>query len=494
MPQSWRVYLAVIGAALCWLGVAFVVLPLLGDPVSFNKVSSVASHGATQASQANNQAPVRSFSGNVYHIIFDGYQSQAYQYFLDKTPELGQLPFTYFPNFRINSSATYLSLAELFASDFYTPNVSVERWHNAAFQTGMLDYLANGGVKLNLYPHYPENCYGGASAVCTTRDDLTKDLLGEGRVRQTALDLWFLKLIPGSLKRELNARFAPQDQDTSDGDSPADWGYGFSIFNAIAPSETPLDSEKPYFSVQQFLRSMDAESSRSASGQYIYWHVILPHGAFVLDRECAYIGRIAQAERTPQADQVRYLEQVQCANKLLTLLMNRLASMGRLDDALIVVQADHGNYLHPVDLGVLYQYDPLDVSVPRVDSAKDDSSTWSSELIEVKASALLLVKFPGQSAASRSDKPVEMIDIAPTILHYFGIEPPRSMLGIPVQDMPASPARDRLFFVANAIPDPHNPKVLSRYRYVDGRWKFEENITTFTGTDQLFTITLGAGH
>jgi len=485
MRQQWRTGLVVTGVALCWLGVAFVVLPLLGDPVTFNKVSNAAPPDSVQAS---NQVPLRSFRGNVYHIIFDGYQSQAYQYFLVKTPELGQLPFTYFPNFRVNSPRTYLSLAELFASNFYIPNMSPERWHNTAFQTGMLDSLAKGGVRLRLYPHYPENCYSGASTVCTTMDDLMMGLLGEGRARQTVLDLWFLKLIPDSFKRELNARFAPQAVDTSDGDSSADWDYGFSIFNAIAPSKMPLDSEKPYFSVQQFLQSMDAESSRPASGQYIFWHVILPHGPFVLDRECAYIGRIPEAERTLQADQVRYLEQVQCANRLLTLLVDKLASMGRLDDALIIVQADHGHYLHPADLGVLNQYDSLDVSVPRVDSGKDDSSTWSSELIEVKASALLLVKFPGQSATSRSDKPVQMIDVAPTILRYFDIEPPRSMLGIPVQDMPASPARDRLFFAVNSIPDPHNPKVLSRYRYVDGRWKFEEDITTFSDAGQLFTV------
>jgi hypothetical protein len=409
---------------------------------------------------------------------------------------LGQLSLTYFPNFRVNSPRTYLSLADLFAGDFYTPNVSPEAWHNSAFQTGMLAYLAKGGVKLYLYPHYPENCYGGGSTVCEITDNLVKGLLGEGQARQTVLDLWFLKLIPGSLKRELNARFAPKDdgtKDTSDDDSFSNWDYGFSISNAIAPSKMPLDSERPYFSVQQFLRVLDDESSRPATGQYIFWHVILPHGPFVLDHECAYIGRIAEAERTPQADQERYLEQAQCANKLMTLLMDKLASLGRLDDALIIVQADHGNYFHPADLGMLYPYDPLDISVPHVDSVKGDSSTWSSEIIEVKASALLLVKFPGQSTASRSDKPVQMIDIAPTILHYFGIEPPRSMLGIPIQDMPASPARDRLFFAANAIPDPHNPKVLSRYRYVDGRWRFEEDITTFSKAGQLFTVN-STGH
>jgi hypothetical protein len=74
--------------------------------------------------------------------------------------------------------------------------------------------------------------------------------------------------------------------------------------------------------------------------------------------------------------------------------------------------------------------------------------------------------------------------MTPALLRYFDIAP-SSMQGIPVQDMPASPARG-CFFVLSHIPDLHNPRVFSRYRCVDGRWKFKEHIATFTDTDQLF--------
>jgi hypothetical protein len=471
MRRSWRVYAVAIGAAVCWLAIAFVVVPHLGDALSFNKVSNTTPANGAEADQASSQVPSRDFRGNVYHIVFDSYQSEAYQYFVDKTPELKQLPVTYYPNFRSSRPATYFSLAELFASDFYTPTVSAERWHDAAIQNGMMAYLANEGVRLHLYIAYPDYCYGGVSTVCQTLGDLKKGLLSEVRVRQTSIDLWFLKLIPTSLRRELTARFAPnQDEDAPDGDSFSDWNYGFSIFDAISPSKTPGNSDNPYFSMRQFMQLLDEEASRPATGQYVFLHAILPHGPFKFDRECTY------AQRAIQAQQDRYLGQVQCANKLMTLLVNKLASLGRLDNSLIVFQADHGHNWHPADLGVLHEYHPLDVSVPRVDPEQGDSSTWPSEMIEARASALLLVKFPGQSAASRSDKPVEMIDIAPTILRYFDIDVPGSMRGIPIQDMPDSPARERFFFASNYIPQLDNPKVFSRYRYVDGKWVFDENI------------------
>jgi len=153
------VYLVTTGAVLCWLAIAFVVVPRLGDALSFNKAPDTTSPDGAKADQAGNPVPPREFRGNVYHIIFDSYQSEAYQYFLEKTPELKQLPVTYFPNFHSNSALTHFSAAELFAGGFYTPGALPENWHNAAFQSGgMMGYLAGDGIRLHLYVAYPEYC------------------------------------------------------------------------------------------------------------------------------------------------------------------------------------------------------------------------------------------------------------------------------------------------------------------------------------------------
>jgi hypothetical protein len=136
---------------------------------------------------------------------------EVYQYFLEQTPEANQS----------NATMTYISMAQLFMGDLYTPSMTPERWHNAAFQSGgMMAYLARGGVQLQLYPHFPEHCFRGAP--CKTTVSPERELLGEGRARQTAVDLWFLKLIPNSLKRELNEHVAPKDEDMTDDDASGD--------------------------------------------------------------------------------------------------------------------------------------------------------------------------------------------------------------------------------------------------------------------------------
>ena len=346
----------------------------------------------------------------------------------------------------------------------------------------MMEYLGKNGVGIHVYTNFPEHCYAGA-VDCHLVDDLKKEILGESQVVRMVLDMWFLKLIPTSLKRELNARFAPPgitDGDDGDGGSFSGWDYGFSISNAIAPKNVPEGG--PYFALEQFKRLLDSEDARPATGQYVFAHVLLPHYPFELDGDCNYVGR-----KPDQAAQENYLEHVQCANKLMGLLVQKLASLGRLDNSLIVFQGDHGRYWYPADMGVLYQYHPLNVSIPRINAQEGDSSTWPSELIEIRASALLLVKYPGQSVAARSDKLVEMIDVAPTILRYFDIHPD-SMGGIPIQDMPEALTRERFFLASNFIPNRRNPREFSKYHYVDGRWKFEENIDTVSPPDSLFTL------
>ena len=169
MRRAWQLYLVAAGVALGWLGIAFVVVPNLGTPVQLSRAAN-----PSLPPVAGQSAP-HAFQGNVYHIVFDAYQSEAYQYLLPKTPELKQLPLTYYPQFRANSPWTYFSMAELFASDFYTPGMSPESWHAAALQgRGLMGYLANAGVRLHIYPIYDDYCYGGDLTICKTESELKR--------------------------------------------------------------------------------------------------------------------------------------------------------------------------------------------------------------------------------------------------------------------------------------------------------------------------------
>lgn len=430
----------------------------------------VARSDPSEGTRTNREASPQRFNGNVYHIMLDAYQSEAYQYLAPKLPKLNEQPFTYFPEFSTNSAWTWSSTAELFYGDFYTPTTSVHDWYMKSYQEGVLDDLVDNGVTLHLYPYYPFYCHS-AAATCSSSQYLEKDMLGEIWSNQTVIDLWFLKLVPGTVRYILNAQYA-QERDASG--SFRNWGYGFSVSTASKTRGTPVDSDHPYFSVQQFMQLLDNEASRPATGQYVFAHLILPHGPQVLDEACNYVGRTTPDDISPK----RYLKQVECAHKLITLLIERLRSLDRLDNALIIIHSDHGFYFHPAHMGVLLKSHTLNTSIPWVQPRADDSSTWPSEYIEVRSSAVLLVKLPGASTAAISNEPVQMIDLAPTILKHFNIAS-SSYRGIPIQDIVIEgTSRDRLFFAANDVPRATRPEVISVYRYVNGKWRFEEDIIT----------------
>lgn len=93
-------------------------------------------------------------------------------------------------------------------------------------------------------------------------------------------------------------------------------------------------------------------------------------------------------------------------------LVDYLKAQGLYDDTLIIYTSDHGDYLgfHHLLLKGNYMYDPL-VKVP------------------------LIIKYPQQKQAGEvSQRLVNNIDIAPTLLHLAGCATPNSMSGLNLTD------------------------------------------------------------
>lgn len=89
-----------------------------------------------------------------------------------------------------------------------------------------------------------------------------------------------------------------------------------------------------------------------------------------------------------------------------------LKEKGLYDQTMIICTSDHGDYLgfHHLLLKGNTMYDPL-VRVP------------------------LLIKYPGQTHAGRTDSAlVSNVDLAPTILSTVGLDVPRAMAGVPLDD------------------------------------------------------------
>ena len=205
---------------------------------------------------------------------------------------------------------------------------------------------------------------------------------------------------------------------------------------------------KPHF--EAFVSSIDA----SAPGKFFFIHSLLPHLPYVFlpdgrtyasdDSFFTLPGwEVASNLWTRDDDLVargyqRALLQTQMVDGLLGRFLDRLEEFGLEDESLIVVTSDHGANFVP---GLARRGFGL------------GTETWASGLL-----VPLFVKLPGQQRGERSDRNVQSIDIAPTIVDALGrvtsglfdgvsaidtaIEPPKTKQPLPFQgvrrDLPAN--------------------------------------------------------
>jgi hypothetical protein len=161
--------------------------------------------------------------------------------------------------------------------------------------------------------------------------------------------------------------------------------------------KAPLNS---YYAFQSYL---DEEASFSPRARYTFVHLLLPHFPYVMTKDCGFS---TDGARTSP------IQQSQCATSLIVEFANRLKALRRYDDAMIIVQADHGarfvvrgNKLISVEGRGVY------------------SNIWS----RARSRALLLMKPPGQGVESTfrdSEIPASLLDIAATLRETLGLQGP----------------------------------------------------------------------
>lgn len=103
-----------------------------------------------------------------------------------------------------------------------------------------------------------------------------------------------------------------------------------------------------------------------------------------------------------------------------------------------------------------------------------DATIYSTYVIDLFSSALLLVKWPGDRQFHVSDLPVQNVDIAPTILRHFGLENPE-FDGTPIQDLDGGTSRPNVF-IATIRLDPRVATRAARYLLLNGEWILDEEI------------------
>jgi len=423
--------------------------------------------------------------GNVYHILLDDYLGESFAYSTGADAAKRFPGFTYFTRFNTNFPRTSSSEPALIEGRLPTPGMSIEKWPANALRNGFWKDLAAAKVGVWVYPYARWMCpdYG---VKCLSSFDIERDAQ-TAVTRRAIIDLWALRLLPGSVRRSLGARAASARGVA--GEATA----GYSTTSALdrifgrggvpgVPSGAVSALPTQYFNLKLFDQLLADEAQRPARGQYVYYHALIPHPPYIMNERCEYV-----ANATPAP--TFYWAQVGCANFMIERLARELARLGRLDDSLIIVHADHGDMEFLLNSkvkgrGLDFALDHAARRYQRPDTtyARDhtrfsqvndgDSATWRSMAVEVFSSGLLLTKFPHSKTYTEDGRPIQLLDLGPTVLLHFGVPLDRSYAGMPISHVP--PARDMFFFAHNRT----FKDGFSSYRLTESGWKFVARIPT----------------
>lgn len=246
---------------------------------------------------------------NVYHLVFDTYHGPL---FLPSVSRMGVTRafdgFLLYPETRANYLHTNYSFPSFMTGTFYREGESLAEWRTTFRSEGLLATAYRAGHEISTYTRSPATGHRLASHA-------TKPDVRARSQRFLLADLWLMRALPNFLQRELY------------GD-----GRGLLTRTFLRPEEAGVGRDV-MGSLELMDRLIADEAARPSRGQYVFVHLMIPHAPFVLDQDCAYAPLLGK--RTPWP-------QTLCATRLMVRFLDRLRELGRYDDAVIVIQSDHG--------------------------------------------------------------------------------------------------------------------------------------------------------
>jgi hypothetical protein len=315
---------------------------------------------------------------NIYHIIFDEYQTDMFE--LSMSDELTHTlsGFTLFADATTPFGRTDMALPAIFTGrDYQYDQPQIDYQLDAfASQQSLLWHLQDLGYSTEAYLH---RVYEFEPELFD-RVEYHRGILEieNTRLKQTFFDLWAYAVLPGRIALKLIGETQYQQ---------------FEFQNVLNPI-APVKSVRTVRTITAF------ETTQAARGRYVFAHLILPHFPYVLDRNCV---TDSQVRNTSPA------EQSACANLLMSEIVAELKRLGRYKDSIIVFQSDHGA-----------RFSVVDGRLEGVEHLGRFSPEWST----ARSRPLLLVKPAGASEEPLriSQFPASLTDIAPTLAGVLGVD------------------------------------------------------------------------
>jgi hypothetical protein len=340
----------------------------------------------------------RSEGPNIYHIVFDEFQTDMFARTL--SPEIMKEleGFVFFPENTTLFGRTRMSLASTFIGKPYDYERSQIEYQMAGYNSeeSFLHPLVEQGYETHAIIHsivkfdqrlFHQKIYHNDFAVIAFLFDTTG----------LFLDMWLFAYLP----RCISKKFIQEE--------------GFNQFE----NQNFLPDIAPIISYSSFRRYLSLEKDLPGSGRYVFMHLILPHFPDVLRSDCTF-ARPTTGAKIPSTSP---LEQSKCATKMIIDLARELKKLNRFEDSLILVHGDHGS-----------RYKVENNELVNIQKYGYYSSEWS----RARSRALMVIKFPSKKMPLKSftisNSETTLLDIAPTVLDAVDIAPIDGFEGVSLVD------------------------------------------------------------
>lgn len=371
---------------------------------------------------------------NVYHIIFDEYQTDMFGLTLDEQTKSSLAGFTYFPNNAAVYGRTGMSLPTIFTGLSYDYEMPQLEYQKQAFNSdkSFLYWLKKSGYETNAYVH----------KVYSFDLELFDSFIEHKKNTRLRLDnISYIKLfaslwIYGNAPKSVSKKIIKPE-----------------AFDQIK-NQNFLSESAPIVSYESFNNILGDVKTLKKDNQYFFIHLMLPHFPYTFRPDCSY------DEKTESSP----LEQSRCATKTMINFISTLKKLGKFDDSMIIIQSDHGSRFR----------------ADNNDLVKIGGGYFSEEWSLARSRSLLLIKNPGEKVANPlviSEAESSLLDIAPTIINALGIKADMNCEGVPLNNPESWPAeRSRFYHFFDKKGSNEATDELSRYVIESGKIRFEKKI------------------
>jgi hypothetical protein len=248
---------------------------------------------------------------NIYHIIFDEYQTDMFELTLSHDVKENLKNFIYFPENTTLFGRTAMSLASMFSGrsyDLKSPQGNY-LWNAYNTDASMLHWLKMVGYSTYgyLYPVYrfPLSLFDVAidfkEHACVT----------VASQRAVFSSLWIYANLPYFMAKSLI------DRDELD----------------QLKNQNLVSGSANITSLVSFRNYLEDEKHLPGSNRYTFIHLLIPHFPYIFRCDCSYDKDLKGTSP---------LKQSRCATQLIVDFVKTLKELGRFNDSLILICADHG--------------------------------------------------------------------------------------------------------------------------------------------------------